>query len=179
MPTQKTDFSFTYDRGVAEAVDENPRFLLSIGYQIPGQIVAFISPQAHNEMAKQFLKNPNLDGVSIRASLSGLLDAALEYFEDEKAIDLWLQALEKAIGQLRDFKGERRTALQSSMCDHCAHPASDHYRPHVGDLNCNHADCGCSEFSPLVKPDGSYVPRPPLGTSQGTSRLGFSVARKV
>lgn len=154
MQTQRDEFLFIVRQGVAEAVAENPRFLLSLDYTVPDRIVAFISPAIHNEITRQLAKNPELDGVCVGTSLSRLVQEVCEYLEDDQALDGWVKSLEKAIEQLQDYRRERQSALQAS-CDGCAHPASEHYRAHLGDISCRSSGCECPEFAPLVR----LVPR--------------------
>lgn len=166
MQMQKTEFFFVTRRGVAEAVDENPQLLLSLDYRVPDRIVAFISPRIHNEVTRQIAKNPDLDGVCMRASLSSMIADACEYLEDDRAIDRWVKALEEAIGHLQNYRRERQTALKAS-CESCTHPASEHYRPHLGDISCHRRGCGCAEFAPLERllpkkaPDSQESPNSP------------------
>ena len=153
MPGEKIDFFFVTRRGVAEAVDENPQLLLNLDFRVPDQVIAFISPAIHAEVSKQFLKNPDLDGVALRASFSSLITSACEFFEDDKSIEQWIKALEKSIQLLRSHQSERQAALENALCKRCGHRAADHHQPHQGDLACRQRDCTCSEYvglAPLV-----------------------------
>jgi hypothetical protein len=174
MQTQKTEFLFVIRRGVAEAVDENPQLTLSLDYKVPDPIVAFVSPKIHNEISRQLVKNPGLDGVCLRASLSSLIEDACEFLEDGQAIDRWVTVLEGAIERLRDHKRERETALRA-VCEACSHSAIEHYRPHLGDISCHRRGCSCPEFAPLTKlllKDGSG---PQLSSvARGTSRSSIT-----
>lgn len=169
--TRKRDFLFVVRLGVAEAVRENPLSLLSLDYKDPDRIVAFISPQIHNEITKQLAKNSDLDGVCIRASLSALIQEACEFLEDDQAIENWVKSLEEAIGRLQNYRRERQSSL-TALCESCAHPAGEHYRPHLGDVSCGRPDCTCLEFAPLVRvPKSENGPPRLTSTSRGPTVL--------
>lgn len=150
MPRRTHEFLFAIRHGVAEAVSENPQSLLSLDYTAPDRIVAFVSRQIHNEITKQLAKNPDLDGVAMGASLCKLIQEACEFLEDDDTVDSWVRSLEEAILRLQNYRRDREAALKAA-CETCAHQASEHYRPHVGDINCSHPDCACSAFAPLVR----------------------------
>ena len=154
----KNKLEFRMNRGVAEASSDNPHFVFNLDRNIPDRIVAFISPDSHRDIGAQFARNPDLDGVALRGSLSGLVNSVCEYLEDEESIDGWVNALEDAIGQLRAFQRERAITLSTSLCDDCAHSAHDHYRPNEGDINCRRDGCECAQFGPLGT---SQMPPPP------------------
>lgn len=173
IQVSKGNLRFIASRGVAEAVDENPGSVLSLDYRAPDQVVAFISPEFHNEVTRQFAKNSDLDGVCVRTSLRGLIQEGCDYLEDDRALDSWVRSLQEAITQLRNFQRERESALNAS-CNTCAHQAREHYRPHLGDIQCRHDGCGCPEFSPLTavqsKREESLQPRSILGIRGSSSR---------
>jgi hypothetical protein len=179
MLSQKPDLLFVTRKGVSEAVDENPHFVLSLDFRNPDRIVAVVSPELHREINKQFVKNPELDGVAVGASLSAMVSAACEFLEDDKAIDHWLDSLESVIELLRAFKNERYDALNSNLCDRCNHRAVDHYRPYIGDISCHFSGCSCPEFSPLSRITAKRELRPNLTRIfQSAANTGFSRASK-
>lgn len=171
MSMKKRDFSFIIKNCVAEAVDENPRFVLSLDYKVPDRIVAFISPSTSDEINRQLTRNAVLDGVCISGSLSSLVRDACDYFEDERAIDSWVKSLEEAIDELQDFRCQREASLKK-LCESCNHPASEHHRPYLGDIDCNRPDCSCSEFAPMVK-----VLRIPKERRDSTNGVVFAMNR--
>ncbi|MDO8432704.1 MAG: hypothetical protein Q7S58_09875 [Candidatus Binatus sp.] len=150
MPQQQMiTMLFTIRLGVAEAAEDNSQFILSFDYLDPSRIVAFISPEIHQEMGKQFAQTPGLDGVSLSASLSSLIRDSCEYLENESAVNQLIASLESAVQQLRSFQNDRDAALRAAVCDRCSHLAFDHYRPDSGEIRCLHRDCECPEFAPL------------------------------
>lgn len=147
----KRELTFVNSKGIVIADDRQAVFLALVPNQ-PGQITAFISPETHRLVENQFCKNPSLDGVVLTTSLTSLVSEALEFFEDEPSLDRWLISLEEAAEKIRSFKRERQVALATTFCESCFHPASDHFVPHVGELNCKNEACNCEEFFPLTVP---------------------------
>ena len=155
----KREATFVNSKGVVVADDRQGVSLALVPNQ-PGRITAYISPETHRLIENQFCKNPNLDGVVLTTSLTSLVAAALEFFEDEPSLDQWLISLEEAAENIRSFKRERQVALATTFCESCAHPASDHFLPHVGELNCKIEACNCEEFFPLTVPTAKTEANP-------------------
>jgi len=156
---RSADLLFVTHRGVAEAVDDNPRRLLALDHRVPGRIVAFVSPEIQREIARQMAKDPELDGVSIGASLSSLIDEVCDYIEDNDGIDRLMSTLSEAIERLKAVKGQRRAFLEATLCDRCGHPALQHFRPNVGEIGCDHSGCNCEAFESEVAPSPRLSPR--------------------
>jgi hypothetical protein len=157
MFERKVNRPFSIRKGVAEAREDNPEFLLSLDCASPDRVVVFISPEVHNAAGRQFMRNRELDGVMFGASLRSLVEQACSCFEDERDLDRWILVFSKALRNLEEFKNQRRAAMQEAVCDGCGHPATEHYEPNVGDLRCRHEGCQCVEFGPLapVEPEES------------------------
>src|SRR5215469_7729962 len=95
MPLEpKGELTFVHSKGLAVASD-GEAIILSLAYHQPGQVTAFVSPEIHRQIGKQFHKNPELDAVVVTASLPSLVAESLEFLEDE-SLDRWLSSFEAA-----------------------------------------------------------------------------------
>jgi hypothetical protein len=151
IPLSDPGTLFVNRRRVAEAIGDNPQLLLALDHRVPGRIVAFVSPEIQREVTKQWVRDPDLDGVCIGASLRTLIDEFGECVEDDDEIDRLVGTLSEAIDQLRTLQKERHAFLETQICERCSHTARLHFRPHVGEISCQQTDCQCEAFDPLVE----------------------------